>query len=182
MIRDLLSALAMIGLTATSFASIEEGTVLDVALDAVKIEQRGGVRTFQLSNEIMNNTVPYYPCLRGGAKFKDLRKGAKVQLDCKILDDHLVCTYIHLDDPDDSGIVTDVAKDTITIRNDQGKITTYKVTKKLVENTLEVKLYSANYPSRFEEVKPGCRIEVECFMEDGQLAIFEIEVKKDRDK
>lgn len=179
MIRYFLAFVALVSLAGPSMAAVEEGSVVEVTADTIKIQQ-GGVKTqtFQVSNELLNNTAPYYPCLAWGAKFTDVRKGAKVQLDCFILDGRLVCTWIHLENPDDAGIVTEVGKDTITIRNDTGKTTTYKVAKELVDNTREERRYSTNYPSRFAEVKPGCRIEIDCYMEDGHVAITGIDVKK----
>lgn len=179
MIRYLLAAVPLVAMAGVSGAAVEEGTVLAVTADTIKIQQ-GGVKTqtFQVSNELLNNTVPYYPCLSWGAKFTAVKKGTKVQLDCIVLDASLLCVWIHLDDPDDAGIVTAVGKNTITIRNDKGKTTTYKVAKDLADNSRPDGRYRTNYPSRFGEVMPGGRIEVDCFMEDGEIAITGIDVKK----
>jgi hypothetical protein len=84
----------------------------------------------------------------------------------------------------DRGIVTVVGKYTITIQNGDGKSTTYKVERDLVENTR--KEYSSGFPNRFSEVSQGCKVDVLYKREGDELIITDIEVKeakeKDKDK
>jgi hypothetical protein len=80
----------------------------------------------------------------------------------------------------DRGIVTEVTKDRITIQNDDGQTTTYKVAEDLVNNTR--KKFRAGYPNKLSEVSQGCKIEVEYKKQAGDWVITDIEVKEEKPK
>ena len=166
--------------TGTSLAgTYREGIVVDVTLDAIKIEQGGSTYTFLLSNDLQTNTKETGLNSIFYARPKEVKKGDKVAVD---LDCDGLCTGIRPLAPNDAGIVTEVGKNTITIRNTSDITTTYKVMRKLVEDDIPPKLYSPVYPSRFSEVKVGCRIEVTCYEKDGKMVICGLDVKKDKAK
>ncbi len=77
----------------------------------------------------------------------------------------VICILILLEDPDDAGIVTEVGKGTITIRNDKGQDDHLQGGEgSLVNNSRVVAARTRRiYPSRFADVKPGCGIEVVCY-------------------
>ena len=174
----LLTALAEVSL------ADDTGTVVEVTPDGFKIQQ-GGIKTqaFVASNELLTNTISgSFPFSRGPNKFTDLKKGAKVYVEYYNRNGDQICTAIRLLNPDDAGIVTEIGKDTITIRNDKGMTTTYKVKKDLVDNSRNPDQYSTVYPCRFSEVRPGRRIEVFCRMEGAELVIYGLDVKKQEEK
>ena len=166
----------------TRGARATDGIVLEVTPDAIIIQQ-GGIKTltFFVTNELMTNTSRSFPNTKDSAKLIDVKKGSKVDLWGGVENGRLICFKILLRPPSDIGTVTEVGKDTITIHNDKGKTTTYKVYKYLVDNS-RADIYTSIYPSRFAEVTPGCRIEVDCYKENGELIIKGIDVKKEKDK
>ncbi len=172
----------LIEMAATSFAASYEGTVSEVTPDTITVQQ-GGIRTqtFIVSNELMTNTVSGFPGSHGPNKLKDVKRGCKVDLEYYNRDGDLVCVAIRRDNPDDAGIITEVGKDTITIRSDNGQTTTYKVEKDLVDNSRDPGRYSTNYPSRFGEAKPGRRIEVIYNKKDGEIIIMTMDVKGEKE-
>ena len=177
MIKEFLALGFLIALAGASVA--DEGTVLEVTTDTIKIKGGVNTQTFVVSNELLTNTISGCHIYN---KFTEVKKGSKVELDWVMEDGRRICTLILLEDPDDAGIVTEVGKGSITIRNDKGKTTAYKVAKDLVNNSRLAARYTTNYPTRFADVKPGCRIEIVCYTVDGEVAITGMDVKKEKEK
>jgi hypothetical protein len=173
----------LIAASAVASAAVVEGTVTDVTPDSITIQQ-GGLKTlsFTVSNELLTNTAPNYPGGDHSAKFTEVKKGFKVLLECVRDGGRVVCICITLQNPDDAGIVTEVGKDTLKIRSDQGITKTYKVEKDLADNTRADSRYSDGYPSRFGEVKLGCRVEIVCYKKHGDLVICGFDVKQEKPK
>ena len=73
--------------------------------------------------------------LHDSAKPTDVRKGYKVEIEFYNRNGEWVCTRISLRNPDDSGTVTDIGKDTVTIRDVKGATSKYKVVDDLANNT-----------------------------------------------
>jgi len=163
----------------TSVAGTYEGVVLETTVETIKIEQWGKTYTLLMSNELQTNTETDPP-ISFYVKLKDVKKGDKVAVECYIQDGVLIFTGIRLCPPTDAGIVTEVGKDNITIRNDKGATTFYRVNKELVDNSLPY--HSPLYPSRFSEVAVGRRLEIIAYKQDGEIVIGALDVKKEKGK
>jgi hypothetical protein len=159
----------------------EEGIVLEIGSDAVKIAVNNRPVTYKVCEELLTNTVN--DSLLVGAstgKFTDLKKGCKIQFESENRGGEWVVTCLQLHNPDDAGVVTEVGKD--TIRNDKGRTTAYKVVDDLAGGTRTPERYSKLYPSKFSEVTKGCRIEVLYYKVHDDLVICGIDVKKEKEK
>jgi len=186
MLKYVLTILCLLtGLTATSLVASYEGIVTEVTPDTITVQQ-GGIttETFVISNELLTNTVSGMG--RGlcfPAKLKDVKKGCKVEIDNYGVNEKCesVCIAIRREDPYDTGVITEVGKDTITILGDKGGTTTYKVEADLVDNSRDPSRYPANWPSRFGDAKPGRRIEVICYKKDGETIIITMDVKAEKE-
>ncbi len=161
----------------TSVAGTYEGVVLETTVETIKIEQWGKTYTLLMSNELQTNTETASP-FSFYVKLKDVKKGDKVAVECYIQDGALIFTGIRPCPPTDAGIVTEVGKDTLTIRNNKGETKTYRVKKELAENSQDH--YSPLYPSRFSEATLGSRVEIIAFKEDGEMIIWALDVKKEK--
>ena len=175
------SALVILMAGSSLGQAFDEGMVADLTLDAVTIDKGGAVKqTYLLSNEIMGNCVHSGGPFSGtrGVPIRNIKKGQKVTIDLGYWTKErgFICIAIHLFTPSDAGIVTAVGKDTITIRNDNGKSMVYTVSDALVNNSLPN--LSACYPSRFSEVKVDCRIEIITYEDHDKMVICSIDVKK----
>lgn len=156
-----------------------EGVVVEKTLETIKIEEWGKIYTFVMSNELQTNTETE-PEVQSNARLKDMKMGDKVRLFGYIRDGDLIFTGIRRLPPSDVGIVTELGKDTLTIQNDKGGTTFYKVRKDLANNSQTY--YSSAYPSRFTEVTVGCRVEIIAYKQDGEMVLSALDVKKDKGK
>jgi len=169
-----------------STAATMEGTVTEMTTDTITILQ-GGIKTqtFFVADELLTNTFAGRRLSGDSSPFLSVKKGCKVSLQSGMVNGRLLCWSIAFQPPDDTGIVTEIGKDTVTIRNDQEKSTKYKVMKHLADNSFAGN-YGTNYPSRFGQVKLGCRVEVQYYKDkethDLVICGFDVKVEKEKEK
>jgi hypothetical protein len=164
-----------------ALASSEKGVVVGLTPDTITIENYQGTVTYKVCSELLTN-APRDRTVVTSDKFSDVKKGDKIDLEIRKSGADFICTEIHFCRPDDAGTVTEVGKDTITIRNGQGKTAAYKVTEESAKTTWPDAVYTCIYPSRFSEVKKGCKIEFRYYKKEGDFVISQIDVKKDNEK
>jgi preprotein translocase subunit YajC len=166
-----------------TLAFTECGTVTAVTNDTITVRCERQTVTCKASQELLTNVTPDSGALASSDKFIEVKKGDKVRFEFYKDGADATCVCIHLQRPHDAGTVTEVGKDAITIRNDKGKTTTYRLTKELVDGTLPGDRPGSNlYPSRFSDVTKGCKIEVFCWEEGGVTVIGGLDVKKEKEK
>jgi preprotein translocase subunit YajC len=163
-----------------ALADTDTGTVTAITNDTITVRCERRTVTCRASYELLTNAGSDLAGRTSFAKFIEVKRGDKVNINLGMEGTEVVCVCIRLERPDYAGIVTEVGKDTITIRNDQGKTTTYRLTKELVDGTRPNGNAAGTnlYPSRFADVTKGCKIEVRCWQEGGVTVICGIDIKE----
>jgi HEAT repeat protein len=179
-------------LTAGAFGndSSHLGVATDVSSDHITI--RGGSTegfvTFKICTRLQTNLArldDHDQFERSDSnKIIEVRKGDKVEIryECNEANES-VCNAIYLCRPDDIGVVTALGKQTITIKNDKGKETTYKLSKRLVDdappdpNVVDT-ARKFLYPAKLSDIRVGSRVEVICWQEDGATVIRALDIIK----
>jgi hypothetical protein len=177
-----LSAVIVVLASSSCSVAVEYGVVADITAETMTIKNDKGLVKYPIGFELLTNTRPQSGVRASSDKFINVKKGDKVEFEYEKSGMDITCVCIHLDKPDGAGTVTEVGQDRVTVRNDRGETCTYKVTEELAKNTWPDVVYTYIYPSRFAEVKKGCRIEFRYYKKDGEFLISQIDVRKENEK
>jgi hypothetical protein len=181
-------------LTARAFGNDSRlGVVTDVSSDYITV--RGGpavgLETFKICPRLQTNLARLNDLdqfeRNNSDKIIDVRKGDKIEIlyECNDANEN-VCNALYLCRPDDVGVVTAVGKKAITIKNDKGKETSYKLSKSLVgdappnPNAVD-SVREFLYPAKLSDLSVGCRVEVICWQEDGATVVRGLDIVKTKE-
>lgn len=184
MLKKTLALLLLVTCAGYSAASSDYGIVTDLTHDTITIQQWDqAIVTYKASIELLTNTISTAGCSAlGSDKFVAVKKGDKLCLESYKDGADFICCSIRLHRPNDMGIVTEVGKDSITIRSDKGKTITYKVRKDVIANGRPDGPDAILYPSAFSDVTPGCRIEVAGYLDHGEFVLWGLDVKEQKER
>jgi hypothetical protein len=179
--RILATAMLLFTSTAGAFGASRYGVLTDFTATTITLKEADGTVTYTLDPALAGNTVRgRFPPI--GDRFNEVKRGDKIRIEYGTKGEQDICLDIILWRPDAAGVVTAVGKDTITIKRDKGKETTYKLSRDLLDGSHpNLKMPGWHlFPSKFSEVTKGCKIEAFGWIEDGELILDGLDVIKEK--
>jgi hypothetical protein len=181
--RILATAILILWVAGPAFGDTWYGILSDFTASTITLKERDGTVTYTLSPELRGNTLRGRFGNGGDNEFNEVKRGDKVRIERDSQGEQYICLEIFLCRPEAVGVVTAVGKDTICIKNDSGKETTYKVAKRLLNGKRDLTVPGVHlYPSNFSEVTKGCKIEAFTWKEDGEFVLAGLDVINGKDK
>jgi len=77
-------------------AAVDDGIVLEVSSDSFKLRGEKATTTFKVSNELLTNTFAVQDGFMPSAKFTDVKKGCKIEVEFENRNGDWVCTWIRV--------------------------------------------------------------------------------------